>query len=253
MRQQRLVDHHRPEIGTADADVDHGADRLARDPHPLAGTHLVGEGEHLVQHLVDVRDHVLPVDRQLRVAGQSQRGVQHGAILGDVDVFAAEHRIPAAGDVGLFREPQQRRDDIVVDQVLRQIDVQVPDGVCETGGPFRIVGEGPAEIQFGIVGELVQLIPGSSGGGINRLDHGSKLRSCSGRAGLLSKFPYEQRFRDRTRGASTPGRLTSVFPTHPAHDRLRAPEHGPQRPQPSARAGNFRQVAVQRGFFLSPG
>ena len=173
--QQRLVDHHRPEIGTADADVDHGADRLARDPHPLAGTHLVGEGEHLVQHLVDVRDHVLPVDRQLRVAGQPQRGVQHGTVLGDVDVLSAKHRLPAAGDVSLLREPQQRRDDVVVDEVLRQIDVQVPDGVRETGGPFRVVGEGLAKIQFGIVGELVQLIPGSSGGGVNRLDHGTSL------------------------------------------------------------------------------
>ena len=175
VRQQCLVDHRRSEIGTTDADVDHGADRFARDPHPLARTHLVGKGEHLLQHIVDIRHHVLPVNRQLRVARQPKRGVQHRTVLGDVDVLAAKHRIPAASDVGLFCEPQQRRYDVVVDEVLRQIDVQIPDGVRETGGPFRVVGESFTKIQFGIVGELVQLIPGSSGGGVNRLDHGTSL------------------------------------------------------------------------------
>ena len=33
---QRLVGHHRPEVGAADADVDHVADRLAGVPAPLA-------------------------------------------------------------------------------------------------------------------------------------------------------------------------------------------------------------------------
>ena len=55
VRLQRLVDHHRAEVGTADADVDDGLDPLAGDPGPLAAAHLVGEGVHLVQHLVHLR------------------------------------------------------------------------------------------------------------------------------------------------------------------------------------------------------
>ena len=51
---QRLVGHHRPEVGAADADVDHGADPLAGDAGPGAGAHPVGELVDPAQHLVDV-------------------------------------------------------------------------------------------------------------------------------------------------------------------------------------------------------
>jgi hypothetical protein len=42
---------------------------LAGDALPLAGADLVGEGVHLVEHLVDVGDDVLAVDDELGVAG----------------------------------------------------------------------------------------------------------------------------------------------------------------------------------------
>jgi heme A synthase len=51
---QRLVDHDRPEVGAADADVDDRLDPLAGDADPVARAHLVGEGVDLVEHLVDV-------------------------------------------------------------------------------------------------------------------------------------------------------------------------------------------------------
>ena len=89
---QRVVHHHRAEIRTADADVDDGPDRLARRTLPLAGTQPVGERTHLVEHLVHVGDHILPVDGQSGTCGQSQRRVQHGAVLRGVDVLAGEHR-----------------------------------------------------------------------------------------------------------------------------------------------------------------
>ena len=176
VRQQSLVDHHRSEVGATDADVDHGPDLLAGDPGPLAGAHLVREGEHLVKDRVDVGDDILAVDHQLRVARQPQRGMQHRTVLGGVDVLASEHRVPATCHVRLLREAQQGRDDVVVDQVLRQVHVQIPSGVRETRGPVRVIGEGVAEPQVGSVSELIQLFPGSGGGGVNRLDHAPKSR-----------------------------------------------------------------------------
>ena len=58
VRLQRLVDHHRAEVGAADADVDDGRDRLAGDAGPLPAADLVGEGVDLVEHLVHLGDDV---------------------------------------------------------------------------------------------------------------------------------------------------------------------------------------------------
>ena len=95
---QRLVGHHRAEVGAADADVDHVADRLAGVALPLAGADPLGEGAHPVEHLVDLLDDVDAVDDQRALARHPQRDVQHRAVLGDVDVLAAEHRLAALGE-----------------------------------------------------------------------------------------------------------------------------------------------------------
>ena len=52
---QRLVGHHRPEIGAADPDVDDVPDALAGVAVPRAAAHAVGEGGHPVEHRVDLR------------------------------------------------------------------------------------------------------------------------------------------------------------------------------------------------------
>ena len=102
-RAQRLVRHRRAEVGAADADVDDVPDPLAGVAGPLARTDPVGEGGHLVQHGVHGRDHVLAVHLDHRVARRAQRGVQHGAVLGDVDLLAAEHGVPQPGHAGRRR------------------------------------------------------------------------------------------------------------------------------------------------------
>ena len=93
---ERLVGHHRAEVGAADPDVDDRADPLAGDPGPRAGADLVGEGVDPVA-APRARRRRRPDRRPPATtsAGQPQRGVQHGAVLGDVDVVAAEHRVAA--------------------------------------------------------------------------------------------------------------------------------------------------------------
>ena len=88
-----LVRHDGAQVGAADADVDDGLDGLAGDAHPLAGADAAGEGVDLLQHLVHVGDRVLAVDRQGVGRGAAQRGVQDGAVLGDVDVLTREHAV----------------------------------------------------------------------------------------------------------------------------------------------------------------
>ena len=100
---QRLVGHHRPEVGAADPDVDHVADRLAGMPAPLARAHPLGEGAHPVEHLVDLGDDVDAVDDQRALARHPQGDVEDRAVLGDVDPLAAEHRLASLGEAALAR------------------------------------------------------------------------------------------------------------------------------------------------------
>jgi hypothetical protein len=97
---QRLVDHHRSEVRAPDSDVDDGADPLTGGTGPLAAAQPVGEIAHRVEHRVDVLDYVLPVHYQRGVARKSQCGVQHRAILRDVDVYAGEHLVATLLELG---------------------------------------------------------------------------------------------------------------------------------------------------------
>ena len=49
---------------------------------------------------MDVGHRVLTVDLQRGVPGQAQRRVQHGPVLGGVDVLAGEHRVAARLEAG---------------------------------------------------------------------------------------------------------------------------------------------------------
>ena len=92
---ERLVGHHRPEVGTADADVDDVADALAGVALPCAAAHAVGEVGHLVEHGVHLGHHVLAVDDDVGRSRGAQGHVQDRAVFGDVDPVAAEHRVDA--------------------------------------------------------------------------------------------------------------------------------------------------------------
>ena len=50
---------------------------------------------HPVEHLVHLGDDVDAVDDERRALRHAQRDVQHGAVLGDVDLLAREHRVDA--------------------------------------------------------------------------------------------------------------------------------------------------------------
>ena len=97
-------------------------------PVPLAAAHLVGEGVHLVQHLVHLGTTSIPSTTSSASRGVAQRGVQHGPVLGDVDVLAGEHGVATLGQPDLLGQLDQGGQHRVVDQVLRQVDVQVAGG-----------------------------------------------------------------------------------------------------------------------------
>ena len=69
--------------------------RLAGVALPLAAADSVGEGRHLVEHGMDGGDDVFAVDDDRLALGRAQGDVQDGALLGDVDLLAAEHGVEA--------------------------------------------------------------------------------------------------------------------------------------------------------------
>ncbi len=92
---QRLVSHHRPKVGAADADIDHVLDALARVALPSAGANARRKFGHLVEHGVHLRHDVLAVHRDRRAFRRTKRDMQNGAVFGDVDLLAAEHGVDA--------------------------------------------------------------------------------------------------------------------------------------------------------------
>ena len=230
---QGLVDHHRTKIGSADPDVDHGLDPLAGDAGPLAAAHLVGERVHLVQHLVHLGHDVDAVHDQTGVARQPERGVQHRPVLGDVDVLAGEHRVPALGQPDLVGQVHQRVEDLGVDQVLGEVDVQVARGEAEGLGPLRVGGEPAAEIGLEGVVQRLEFGPGGGGGRIDGLAHFSL--TSSGWLGAITLLRTTLLATDGARASPRPCGLSASLAVSNAAFEFRAERR--KYPECSARIG----------------
>ena len=119
---ERLVGHHRAEVGAADADVDDVADALAGVALPGAAPDAVGEVRHLVEHGVDLGHHVLAVHDDGGARGRAQGHVQDGPVLRDVDLLAPEHRVDAGAQAGFLGELEEELQRLVGDPVLRVVE-----------------------------------------------------------------------------------------------------------------------------------
>ena len=84
---QRLVGHHRAEVGAADADVDDVADALAGVAGPGAARGR-GRRRRAIRSSTAWTSGTTfsPSTTMRRAARRAQRDVQHGAVLGDVDL-----------------------------------------------------------------------------------------------------------------------------------------------------------------------
>ncbi len=120
---ERLVRHHGPQVRSPDADIHDVADALAGVTQPLPAADPVRERSHPVEHGMHLGHHVDAVDEDRRAARCSQRHVQHGALLGQVDPVAAEHGVDARAQAGLFRKFEQQADRVVGGAVLRIVQV----------------------------------------------------------------------------------------------------------------------------------
>ena len=172
--------------------------------------HFVGEGVDAVKHLAHVLDGVLTVDDVLALVldRAAQRGVQHGAVLGVVDVHAGVHRLGALVELDGLGEVGEQLEGLRLDQVLGQVEVQVAGVERQLVDALGVIGEPLLEadalgLQLVIV--LLQRGPLGGLGGVNwRIDgHGigpfiitvrrSRLSNAGGPHRLLRLPRYSQK------------------------------------------------------------
>ena len=86
---------------------------------PCAAAHPLGKVRHLVEHGVDVGHDIVAVVNDGRAARRAQRYVQHRAVLRDVDLVAAEHRVDPLAQPGLVASASNNRN---VSSVIRFLE-----------------------------------------------------------------------------------------------------------------------------------
>ena len=145
---ERLVGHHRPEVGAADADVDDVANALAGVALPGAAAHAVAEVRHLVEHGVHLGHHVLAVDDDGGAARRAQGHVQDRAIFRDVDLLTPEHGVDARAQAGFLGQLQEELEGFVGDAVLRVIEVEAHGLDRQALAACGIIRKELAEMQF---------------------------------------------------------------------------------------------------------
>src|SRR5437879_4553956 len=84
---ERLVGHHRPEVGTSDTDIDNAANALTGMSLPLAASDPVGKVSHLIEHSVDLGHHVLAIYDDRCLFWRAQSNMQDGSVFRDVDLL----------------------------------------------------------------------------------------------------------------------------------------------------------------------
>ena len=177
---QRQGRHRRPEVGTADADVDDVAELVGGDAADFAGADLVGEAEELLQRRVHLGDDVHPAGADVGVLRRTQRDMQDGAVLGDVDRLAGEHRVAQRNDLGLLGERQKQLHRLDHDAVLGIVEGQIAEREREALKAPGIDGEEIAEMRiaqrFAMRAERLQ---GGLGGALHRVRSERKASRAS--------------------------------------------------------------------------
>ena len=83
----------------------------------------------------------------MRPRGARRATCSTGAVLGEVDFFAAKHGVDARAQAGFFGELQKKRERLVGDAVLRVIEVEAAGFDCEERRTLGIAREKIPEMQ----------------------------------------------------------------------------------------------------------
>ena len=138
---QGFGNHHRAKVGTADTDVHHVLDGHAGVALPGTGTNQLGEVFHVLEHGANFGHHVLAVDANRIVTLVTQSSVEHGALFGGVNLFAAEVLGANVFEIGSLQESLELGHGFVGDDVLGVVQEDAAGFGAELFGTSRVLCE----------------------------------------------------------------------------------------------------------------
>jgi hypothetical protein len=115
---------------------------------PLAAPYAIAKTGHLIEHRMNLRNHVLTVHDDGRSSGGAQSHVQNRSILRDIDLLTAEHRLRSRPQSGFLRKLIKELECFVGDPILGVIEEQAHGF---SGHPLTALGIGRekvAEMRF---------------------------------------------------------------------------------------------------------
>ena len=108
---------------------------------PIAAAHALREAGHFIQHGVYLGHHILPIHNDRLITRRTQRGMQHRAIFGDIDLLAAEHRGSLLAQTTRLGQLHQQAQGWSVTTIFRIIEVQLTPSDGQSLAAPRVVGE----------------------------------------------------------------------------------------------------------------
>ena len=149
---ERVAGEARPQVGAADAEVEHvGECAPARAPD-AAGAQPARETPHVRQHRRHLPRHVLPFEAHRHVG--AQRDVQRRAVLAGVDALACQHLRAPGLELAFARELHEQPHRFGRDALLGIIEQQSVQREAELPEPLGVLREELAQVQAGL-GALV--------------------------------------------------------------------------------------------------
>ena len=161
--------HDGAKVRATNANVDDGIDGLSSVSLPLAGTNLLGELLHVVEHFMNTIVCALLLERVSTLAGRwvPEGNVKHCAVLGRVDVLAGVHLVAVLFDIGFAGEGEEGLQNLIIDEILGVVEEDVDIRVVRLelqrvlGKALRVGSEEVLEHELRTLGlvELVELLP----------------------------------------------------------------------------------------------
>ena len=138
---ERFIGHDGAQVGSADTDVDDIFNPLTAMTLPRTTANLLSEARHFIEHFMDSGNDVFAINNNLFALRCTQRNVEYGAVLGDVDLLAGKHRLNAGLESGFFGELKQQLERLISQAILGVIEEDAAELCREPITTRRVPGE----------------------------------------------------------------------------------------------------------------
>ncbi len=134
-------------------------------PFPLARADAISKRGHAIEDFVDLGDDIFAIHKDGLILGSTQRDMEHGALLSDIDLFAAEHGIDVFAELRFFGEGEEKAESLAGDAVLGVIEEEARGFSGHAFAALRIVSKKGTQVRTGkLAGVGLELFPRGQAG-----------------------------------------------------------------------------------------